>query len=95
MGFNLCNTSLISVRCGNGGSLDNPRAARLLTTFLATAAAGTYVLWKGALGETTDKQSTANLTEPAGIISLVVGAVLLAGAVGLLAWSLKKLFAVM
>ena len=39
MGFNLCNLSLISVRAGNGGTCDNPRAQTLLTSFVVTVRA--------------------------------------------------------
>jgi len=62
IGFNLCNLSLLSTRCGNGGELTNPRAANCLNSFVVCAFAAAYVLWKGAFEIPTLNGDTTYLT---------------------------------
>ena len=57
----------------HGGTCDNPRAQKLLTTFVVTAAASCYILWKGAFATAMDDSSADRFKEPGGIACLAVG----------------------
>lgn len=77
LSFNITNTSLIMLRCGNGGSLEQPAVIRWLSLLWLCGGGGAYTLWIGFVDPALKGEEPSIMAAAAGCSSLLAAVLVL------------------